>query len=58
MLFIGYFVVAINYHFNLFDFTVQSLCYWRSKSMQLEGKINVIVTALKTRRNIHPITEE
>lgn len=45
MLFISYFVVAINYHFNLFDFTVQSLCYWRSKAMQLEGKINAIVTA-------------
>ncbi len=44
MLFIGYFVVAINYHFNLFDFTVQSPCNWRGKAMQLEGKINAIAT--------------
>lgn len=44
MLFIGYFVVAINYHFNLFDFTVQRVCYYRSKSMQLEGKVNAIAT--------------
>lgn len=44
MLFIGYFVVAINYHFNLSDFTVQSLCYYRSKSMQLEVKVNAIAT--------------
>ena len=45
MLFIGCFGVAIGSRFNLFDFTVQSLCYWRAKAMQLEGKINAIVTA-------------
>ena len=44
MLFIGCFGVALGCRFNLMDFTGQSQCFYRSKSMQLEGKINAIAT--------------